>query len=107
MARRKQKVHRTRGELSELVAKVDSYIGSHPGAGAAGAISVLGLPMDLKAYQQFKYRQKKVNGGEIPLDAIPDRHPVPYRRPQYKKREDSPRKVALDLLRMAIKLLEE
>jgi hypothetical protein len=105
MAKRKS-TFRPRGELAGLAAQLDAYHEQHPDLSVAQALTQSGIKgLNLKAYRQWKYRQKKA-GHEIPLDAIPERQ-KPWG--EYKRKKvivDSQTQMAIDLLKMVLKILE-
>lgn len=91
--------------IEQMVRQVDAYIAEHPGTAAAGAHRAIGATVPVKNYYQLKRRR---GNGEIPLDAIPqrERKSNPSAHAIAKRRRSTEVGTALDLLRMALRILE-
>lgn len=110
---RKRRAHASPEQIRAMVETIDAYLAEHPGDPIAVAHRAVNAQVPIKNYYAYKRRQGHnlhgvVKGTDIPLDAIPERHSGRggYKRKVRTAVVDPQTQTAIDLLKMALRILE-
>lgn len=113
-ATKKPKPRSTRDQVAQAAQQVEAYLNAHPGENPTTAVRALSIGIPVKTIRQFQRRVHGAGSTDFPLDAIPERGSKtkgngaagtsPYAIS--KRRRATEIETALDLLRMALRILE-